>query len=39
LGAGGGLGASGDAGTGQWQEAKGGDVSDNTNIGDVNINT
>ena len=39
LGAGAGLGASGEAYTGQWQEAQGGDVTDNTNIGGVNINT
>jgi hypothetical protein len=39
LGIGGGFGISGDAYTGQLQHAEGGDVSDNTNIGDVNINT
>ena len=30
---------SGDAGTGQYQSASGGDVADNTSIGDININT
>jgi hypothetical protein len=39
LGIGGGFGISGDAYTGQLQHAEGGDVSDNTNIGDININT
>jgi hypothetical protein len=39
FGLGGGLGASGDAWTGQLQQAQGGDVADNTNIGDININT
>jgi hypothetical protein len=41
LGAGLGLsgGASGNAGTVQEQGASGGDIADNTNIGDININT
>ena len=38
-GLGAGFGVSGDAYTEQYQSAKGGDVADNTNIGDVNINT
>ncbi len=39
LGLGGSAAASGWAGVAQGQEAKGGDVADNTSIGDVNINT
>ena len=39
IGLGGGLGSSGDAGTEQHQRAAGGDVTDNTDIGDININT
>ncbi len=33
------LAGSGDAVTGQGQSAEGGDVTDNTSIGDININT
>ncbi len=39
LGGGFSLAGSGDAYTGQHQSANGGDVADNTSIGDININT
>ncbi len=39
LGLGESLAASGFAGTEQYQNAQGGDVTDNTKLGDININT